>query len=530
MAVMTSPAAMPAFAAGPPLVTAATPVPAGVPSAPTTVLTSTPSAPRPELVTLPLLASWAAMSLAVSEEMANPIPGAAPPSCWSVAARVGMPTTCPARSTRAPPLLPGLIDAEVWIVSGRVAPGEPCPDGSDTVRPTADTMPSVTLLAGAVGIAFALTWLLPAASQVLTAAVLSRTSPDLRDLAVALAAGAAGAYATAREDVSAALPGVAVAVALVPPLSATGFTLAIGREDLASGALLLFAANLVAIVLVGSVVPVACGFVPSGRLRAAAGRIRAGFVAVVAAAVVVTAQLTATTLASASHAQTTQAVNQAAVSWLGADPALTLTGTSVSGTLVTVDVTGSTAPPPTTSLAKSLTTVLGPRAAVEVRWYQSTSAASGHGTGSAPLTLAQIRSLVQSWLAGGGASALRIAELTRSANAVSVTLDGSSSPPPALQLAQAVSKRAGQPVTVSVSWRTTPVPGAQTAAPAGSPAVSQARTVIATWLTAHPGPEVLGVSQAGGTVTVDLAGTSPAQVTPACGPPCRISSAQTSRS
>ena len=204
-------------------------------------------------------------------------------------------------------------------------------------------MPSVTLLAGAVGIAFALTWLLPAASQVLTAAVLSRTSPDLRDLAVALAAGAAGAYATAREDVSAALPGVAVAVALVPPLSATGFTLAIGREDLASGALLLFAANLVAIVLVGSVVPVACGFVPSGRLRAAAGRIRAGFVAVVAAAVVVTAQLTATTLASASHAQTTQAVNQAAVSWLGADPALTLTGTSVSGTLVTVDVTGSTA-------------------------------------------------------------------------------------------------------------------------------------------------------------------------------------------
>ena len=344
--------------------------------------------------------------------------------------------------------------------------------------------------------------------------MLSRTSPDLRDLTVALAAGAAGAYATAREDVSAALPGVAVAVALVPPLSATGFTLAIGRKDLASGALLLFAANLVAIVLVGSVVPVACGFVPSGRLRAAAGRIRAGFVAVVAAAVVVTAQLTATTLASASHAQTTQAVNQAAVSWLGADPALTLTGTSVSGTLVTVDVTGSTAPPPTTSLAKSLTTVLGPRAAVEVRWYQSTSAASGHGTGSAPLTLAQIRSLVQSWLAGGGASALRIAELTRSADAVSVTLDGSSSPPPALQLAQAVSKRAGQPVTVSVSWRTTPVPGAQTAAPAGSPAVSQARTVIATWLTAHPGPEVLGVSQAGGTVTVDLAGTSPAQVTP----------------
>ena len=369
--------------------------------------------------------------------------------------------------------------------------------------------------AGAVGISFALTSVLPAASQALTAAVLSRTSPDLRDLAVALAAGAAGAYATAREDVSAALPGVAVAVALVPPLSAAGFTLAIGREDLASGALLLFAANLVAIVLVGSVVLVACGFVPSGRLKAAAGRIRAGFLAVVAAAVVVTAPLTATTLAKASHAQTTQAVNQAAVSWLGTDPALTLTGTSISGTLVTVDVTGSTAPPPTTSLAKSLTTVLGPRAAVEVRWYQTTTAASGHGTGSAPLTLAQIRSLVKSWLAGGGASALRIAQLTHSGDVVNVELDGASSPPPAIQLAQAVSKQAGRAVTVSVSWRTSPVPAVQTAATAtASPiAVDQARTVIATWLAAHPGPEVLGVSQAGGTVTVDLAGTSPGQVT-----------------
>ena len=368
--------------------------------------------------------------------------------------------------------------------------------------------------AGAVGISFALTWLLPAASQALTPQVLARTSPDLRDLAVALAAGAAGAYATARADVSAALPGVAVAVALVPPLAAAGFTLAIGREDLASGALLLFAANLVAIVLIGSVVLVACGFVSSGRLKAAASRIRAGLLTVAAAAVAVTAPLTSTTLASASHAQTTQAVNQAAVSWLGADPALTLTGTSVSGTLVTVDVTGATSPPPTTSLAKSLTTVLGPRAAVEVRWYQTTSAAAGHSTGSAPLTLVQIRALVESWLAGGGASGLRIARLSRNGDAINVELDGASAPPPASQLAQAVSKRAGRAVTVSVSWRTTPVPAAQTAASTGSPAaVSQARTVIATWLAAHPGPEVLGVSQADGTVTIDLAGTSPKQVT-----------------
>ena len=142
-------------------------------------------------------------------------------------------------------------------------------------------------------------------------------------------------------------------------------------------------------------------------------------------------------------------MNQAAVSWLGEDPELTLTGTSATGTLVTVDVTRATSPPPTTSLAKSLTTVPGPRAAVEVRWYQTTSAASGHSTGSTRLTLAQIRSLVQSWLDGaaGGASSLHLAELTSSADAVSVTLDGPSAPPPA----QAISKQAGHPVTVSVN-------------------------------------------------------------------------------
>ena len=366
-----------------------------------------------------------------------------------------------------------------------------------------------------MGISFALVSVLPAGSQVLTPAVLSRTSPDLRDLAVALAAGA---YATAREDVSAALPGVAVAVALVPPLAASGFTLAIGREDLAAGALLLFAANLVAIVLIGSVVLLASGLVPPGRRKAVSGRIRIGFLAAAAAAIAVSAPLTATTLANASHAQTTQAVNQAAVSWLAADPALTLTGTTISGTLVTVDVTGSTSPPPTTSLANTLSGVLGPGAAVEVRWHQTISATAAHSSRSSSLTLAQIRSLVKSWLAGAtsGASPLQISRLTRSGDAVNVKLDGESAPPPASLLAQAISKRAGRAVTVSVSWQASPVPATQTpASTASPPSAQQARAVVTKWLTAHPGLDLLGVSLTGGTAIVNLAGTDPAQVTPA---------------
>ena len=108
-------------------------------------------------MTWPVLMICPAISVTMLEGMANPIPGAAPPSCWSVAASVGIPTTWPARLTRAPPLLPGLIAAEVWITSGKVAPGFPPSGGSGTVRPVAEMIPSVTLLARPSGLPMAST-------------------------------------------------------------------------------------------------------------------------------------------------------------------------------------------------------------------------------------------------------------------------------------------------------------------------------------------------------------------------------------
>src|SRR6056297_3077286 len=115
--------------------------------------------------------------------------------------------------------------------------------------------------------------------------VTSRTAPDIRDLVVALAAGTAGAYATVRKDVSSSLPGVAVAVALVPPLGAVGITLEDGSGTLARGALLLYVTNLAAIVLAASIVFVVTGFVPPRRL---ASTFRGtAFVAAIVAGVVV---------------------------------------------------------------------------------------------------------------------------------------------------------------------------------------------------------------------------------------------------
>ncbi|HSC77371.1 MAG TPA: TIGR00341 family protein [Candidatus Acidoferrales bacterium] len=88
----------------------------------------------------------------------------------------------------------------------------------------------------------------------LTSEILARTQPTLFDLAVALAAGLAGAFAMVREEVSPALPGVAIAVALLPPLATVGLGISMRRWDVAGGAFVLFLANFVAIHLVGAVV------------------------------------------------------------------------------------------------------------------------------------------------------------------------------------------------------------------------------------------------------------------------------------
>lgn len=88
----------------------------------------------------------------------------------------------------------------------------------------------------------------------LTHEILARTQPTLFDLAVALAAGLAGAFALVREEISPALPGVAIAVAILPPLAVVGIGLSVRRLDVAGGALLLFLANFVAIHLISAAV------------------------------------------------------------------------------------------------------------------------------------------------------------------------------------------------------------------------------------------------------------------------------------
>ena len=93
-----------------------------------------------------------------------------------------------------------------------------------------------------------------------TREMLSRGGPGLLDLSVAFAAGLAAAYASTRSSLIAALPGVAIAAALVPPIATSGLALSLGDFPLAIGALLLFIINMVTIVLASMASLWAVGF------------------------------------------------------------------------------------------------------------------------------------------------------------------------------------------------------------------------------------------------------------------------------
>ena len=109
--------------------------------------------------------------------------------------------------------------------------------------------------------------------------ILSRTSPTLLDLGVAIAAGAAAAFSYTRKSIINSIAGVAIAVALVPPLTVTGIGLAYGRlassevglsltelghysggVDIAKGSFILFLTNLVGIVFVASLILLSQGY------------------------------------------------------------------------------------------------------------------------------------------------------------------------------------------------------------------------------------------------------------------------------
>jgi len=97
--------------------------------------------------------------------------------------------------------------------------------------------------------------------------IAARISPTLLDLGVAVVSGIAGAYAHARAEVAKSLAGVAIAVALVPPLAVAGIGLGWLDFTVFFGAFLLYLTNLVGIILAALITFMILGYSPFHRAK-----------------------------------------------------------------------------------------------------------------------------------------------------------------------------------------------------------------------------------------------------------------------
>jgi uncharacterized hydrophobic protein (TIGR00271 family) len=189
--------------------------------------------------------------------------------------------------------------------------------------------------------------------------VAQRVSPDLIDLLAALATGAVGVIALVRSDISDTLPGVAIAISLVPPLTVVGLTLESQAWDQALGALLLFATN-VAAILASGVVVLAVYRIRARADAAAAAPVdakppspRRSIVFIAVTLLIIAVPLTVTSLQSTQQTVLESEVRSAVAPW-AEDHGWELAEVTVDGDSADVTLTGSATQPDTGSLASAL--------------------------------------------------------------------------------------------------------------------------------------------------------------------------------
>ena len=143
------------------------------------------------------------------------------------------------------PLMTPLLGAGLSLVQGNLV----------LLRSAIESIIRGFFLAVALGLTVG--WLWPGIT--VTPEMAARGAPSVLDLIVALISGMAAAYAIGRPNLLSALPGVAIAAALVPPIATLGLSIPLGEWHLAIGSGLLFLTNIVAIVL-----GTACSFLAVG--------------------------------------------------------------------------------------------------------------------------------------------------------------------------------------------------------------------------------------------------------------------------
>ena len=178
--------------------------------------------------------------------------------------------------------------------------------------------------------------------------VAARVTLQIADLVAALATGAVGSVALIRSDISDTLPGVAIAISLVPPLAVVGLTLESGAPHQSLAAFVLFTTNVAAIL--------ASGIVVMGlyRVRRVSGQAAArafhyrGAVAIIAALLLVVIVPLWISSDRIYHTTVRQSDVQAVAAHWASDAGWSVVGVTVAGDQVLVEATG---PSPGPSLA-----------------------------------------------------------------------------------------------------------------------------------------------------------------------------------
>ena len=145
----------------------------------------------------------------------------------------------------------------------------------------------------------------------ITQEIVSRTRPNLYDLVVAFLAGSAGAAALCtKRNYLTIVPGVAIATAVIPPLSVAGFGVGTGSMNIFLGGFFLFFTNFVAIIIATSVVFAVYGFRPRMATDLDVSQLRKRIAYLAAVFVVISIPLIYTLHASIAELQTRRVLSR----------------------------------------------------------------------------------------------------------------------------------------------------------------------------------------------------------------------------
>ncbi|PKV77435.1 DUF389 domain-containing protein [Nocardia fluminea] len=200
-----------------------------------------------------------------------------------------------------------------------------------------------------VALGFLFAQLLPNPVNVLSnAQVVGRTSPKLMDLTAAIATGLVAAIAITRRDVGDVLPGVAIAISLVPPLGVVGVCLGSHAPALAGGAFVLFASNVVAMIITSTIVLLIAGY--AGDADPATMRRGRAYLVLGAALVLVAIPMVLNSLSTLWAGQ----IADATTAWLRDTPDAEVMDVTLHSDIATVSVLGPTQLPPREELQQKV--------------------------------------------------------------------------------------------------------------------------------------------------------------------------------